>query len=58
MNRNKDANAQDFQIMKQIDRAYGEKVRQPKPEPQKQKQRNAPNYSKMSVQDIMAMDED
>jgi membrane protein insertase Oxa1/YidC/SpoIIIJ len=58
MNFNKDANEQDFHIMKQVDRQYGEQNKVAKPKKEKEKQKYRQDFTKMSVDDIMAMQED
>lgn len=50
------ANNQDIKILKNIDRQYGEKAAKVVPKAQKPKYRD--NFSKMSVDDILAMGDD
>ena len=56
MKSNQNVNGNDFNIMKQIDRQYGEKAM--KSAPKKEKPKHRENYNKMSVNDIMAMNDD
>lgn len=57
MNIDKAANAQNFQILKQIDRAYGEKTKK-KVVGQSKHPKNAQSFRNMKVEDILAMQDD
>ena len=55
MNANKAANNQDIKILLNIDRQYGEKAGKSVP---KNKPKYRDDFSKMSVDDILAMSDD
>jgi hypothetical protein len=53
---NKDANVADMRSLKQIDRQYGEQAQ--KPVPKKTKQKHRQDFTRMSVDDILDMEEE
>lgn len=58
MNANKDVNAQDFNMMKNVDQKYGDHMKVAKTAPKKVKEKHRVQYNHMKVEDILAMQEE
>jgi hypothetical protein len=58
MNKDINANNQDYRVMSQIDRAYGEVSNKKKIVVKDKSAKHRDNFTKMNVNDILAMEED
>jgi hypothetical protein len=58
MNKDVNTNNQDYRVMSQIDRAYGEVSNKKKIVMKDKSTKHRNNFTKMNVNDILAMEED